>query len=127
MASTTPALPKAPGHLSAKARKLWDSIVDRYDLEDEGLATLTLALEALDVAATARRRLKDDGQIVEDRFGQLKPHPAVAIHRDALATWRQLVTLLGIHDPGDDEPQGRDRRGQYRPKGSASRSRKGTT
>jgi P27 family predicted phage terminase small subunit len=117
MASTTPALPKAPDHLSAKARKLFASIVDRYDLEDEEVATLVLALEAYDQAATARRRLKDDGQIVEDRFGQMKPHPAVAIHRDALATWRQLVTLLGIPADDEDDRQGHDRRGRWAKKG----------
>lgn len=116
--ATTATLPKAPDHLSAKSRKLWDSVVERYDFEDEELATLTLALESLDVAATAKRRLKDDGQIVVDRFDQLKPHPAVAIHRDALATWRQLVTLLGIPaDDDGDEKQGHDRRGQWARKG----------
>lgn len=118
MATTAPARLRAPEHLSARSRKLWDSIVDRYDLEDEGLATLTLALEALDVAATAKRRLKDDGQIVEDRFEQLKPHPAVAIHREALASWRQLVTLLGIGAVVDEEEQAKNLRGQFQPRGS---------
>jgi P27 family predicted phage terminase small subunit len=117
MAPAKPALPKAPDHLSAKARKLFDSVVGRYDFDPEEVATLVLALEAYDQAATARRRLKDDGQIVEDRFGQMKPHPAVAIHRDALATWRQLVTLLGIPADDEDDRQGHDRRGRWAKKG----------
>ena len=106
-------LPAAPGHLSKDARALFDSIVARYELEDEELATLTLALEAFDQAATARRRLKREGQIIEDRFDQLRPRPAVAIHRDNLATWRQLVALLGIPaDDGADSPE-RDARGHF--------------
>lgn len=111
-------LPAPPGHLSRDARRLFDSIVERYELEDEGLATLTLALEAFDQAATARRRLKREGQIIEDRFGQLRPHPAVAIHRDNLATWRQFIGLLGINAE-DADPT-------LHPNANGRRSRRGS-
>jgi len=117
-----PALPKAPSHLTATSRKLWDSLVERYDLDPEELATLTLALESLDQAATARRRLKDDGQYVKDRFKQLKAHPANAVFRDASATYRQLMTMLGIPAEEVDEDQPKNLRGQFQSKDGGSRT-----
>jgi hypothetical protein len=117
--------PAPPGHLSKDARKLFDSIVESYGFtsdETDALATLTLALEAWDGAGIARRRLKRDGRYVEDRFGQLKTHPAVVDHRDCLATWTRLLGQLGIPDPGDEE-QGKDRRGRFAPKGGARATR----
>jgi len=120
-----PALPKAPSHLTSRSRKLWDSIVERYDLDPEELATLDLALVSLDQCATARRRLKDDGQYVEDRFKQLKPHPANAVLRDASGTYRQLMTMLGIPAEEVEEEQPKNLRGQFQPKGSFSRTPRG--
>lgn len=112
--------PGPPGHLSSKATALWRSIVDRYELEDEELATLTLALEAWDIAQTARRTLGREGQMIEDRFGQTKPHPAIQVHRDALASWARLTSQLGIPaDPADNRPS-RDTRGQYAPRAVTS-------
>jgi P27 family predicted phage terminase small subunit len=109
----SPPSPAPPGHLSAKGKTLWRSIVDLYELEDSELATLTLALEAFDMAQTARRTIGREGQMIEDRFGQAKPHPAVQIHRDALASWARLTTQLGIpSDPIDDRPS-RDIHGRY--------------
>lgn len=119
--STTTDTPAPPGHLSKDARKLYASITDSYDFnadETDALATLTLALEAWDHAAIARRRLKRDGQYVEDRFGQVKAHPAVTVHRDCLATWTRLLGQLGIPDPGEDDKQPKDRRGRFAPKGN---------
>lgn len=71
--TTTDMRPDPPSHLSAKATTLWRSIIERYELEDEELATPTLALEAWDIAQTARRTIGREGQRVEDRFGQAKP------------------------------------------------------
>ena len=105
-------LPAAPGHLSKDARRLFDSIVERYELEDEELATLTLALEAYDHAATARRRVKRDGQIVDGPGGRPMAHPCVTIHRDCLATWSRLLGQLGLPVEDDDRPQ-RDSRGHF--------------
>jgi phage terminase small subunit len=110
-----PESPNPPSHLSAKGARLFASILERYELDPEGIATLTMAIEAHDLAATARRKLKDEGLIVDGPGGRPMAHPCVGIHRDCLASWRQLLGQLGI--PADtDEPQGRTIRGQYRPK-----------
>jgi len=65
-----PELPTPPPHLSAKARYLWTSILERYELDDEELATLTLALDALDTANTARRLIRREGVVLRDRWDQ---------------------------------------------------------
>lgn len=124
--STTTDTPAPPGHLGAEAQKLFASITQSYGFtadETDALATLTLALEAWDHAATARRRLKRDGQYVEDRFGQLKAHPAISVHKDCLATWARLLGQLGIPDPGEDDKQPKDRRGRFASKGAARATR----
>jgi P27 family predicted phage terminase small subunit len=108
--------PSAPSHLSAKGRRLFASILERYELDPEGIATLTMAIEAHDLAATARRRLKVEGLIVDGPGGRPMAHPCVGIHRDCMASWRQLLGQLGI--PSDEEGQGRNLRGQFQPKGS---------
>jgi P27 family predicted phage terminase small subunit len=113
----TETLPAPPGHLSKEARELFATLVEEYEFEPVELATLTLALEAYDQAATARRRVKRDGQIVLDRFDQPKAHPAVTIHRDALATWARLMGQLGIPTDEDARPV-RDSRGHFSKRGS---------
>ncbi|HKZ12960.1 MAG TPA: P27 family phage terminase small subunit [Solirubrobacterales bacterium] len=116
----TDTLPVAPGHLTKDARALWRELVEEYDFEPVELATLTLALEAYDHAATARRRLKRDGRIVVDRFGQPKAHPAATIHKDALATWARLMAQLRLPADEDDGSTGRNLRGQFTGKGGRS-------
>lgn len=113
----TDTLPEAPGHLSTAASELFASLVEEYEFEPVELATLTLALEAFDAAATARRKVRREGQIILDRFGQPKAHPAVTIHRDALATWARLMGQLGIPTDEDNRPS-RDSRGHYVKRGS---------
>ena len=106
--------PAPPTHLSAKSARLWTSIVARYELEDEELATLVLALEAFDTAQTARRLLRREGVVVRDRFDQPKPPPATAIAHDAASTWSRLLRDLGVPLPEEDgPPQPRTARGTF--------------
>ena len=72
-----------PKHLSAEARRLWDRLTTDYVLDDAGgMLLLRSALEAFDRLQDARKTLATDGAIVRDRWGQPKPHPALAIERD---------------------------------------------
>ena len=50
----------------------------------------------------ARELIEAEGLIVEDRFGQKKAHPAVAIERDAKASFLRCIRELGL----DIEPPG---------------------
>jgi hypothetical protein len=63
--------PKAPNHFSEKARKLWKSIHEQYELEPEAAELLRVALENLDLADKARELLRTEGLVVNR-----KKHPA---------------------------------------------------
>ncbi len=59
--------PKAPKHFSVKARKLWRTIHDQYELEVESAELLRVALENLDLADRARELLRTEGLVVDGR------------------------------------------------------------
>lgn len=81
-----------PSHLKAEGRRMWERLMDDYDLDDAaGLALLQAACEAFQRAQEARVRLDKDGAVIEDRFGQLKAHPMAAIERDARG---QMIAAL---------------------------------
>ena len=101
-----PKKPSPPSELSAAARKLWGSLVEGYRIADPaGRAILREGLRSWDRADEARRAIARDGCVLKDRWGQLKPHPAAAIERDArqsfLAALRQLKVDVPV-DPGEE-------------------------
>lgn len=89
-----------PKHLSAEARRLWDRLTTDYVLDDAGgMLLLRSALEAFDRLQDARKTLATDGAIVRDRWNQPKPHPALAIERDAATRMHSALRLLKL-EPG---------------------------
>lgn len=89
--------PAAPKHLSAEARKLWSQLRSDYAIDDSaGLALLQAAAESHDRAQQARKLIDADGMVSTDRFGQRKPHPAVAIERDARTQMMAALRALRL-------------------------------
>jgi len=85
-------IPAAPKSLSPEARRWWRALCGENDLSDAaGRLLLQTALEALDRMRQAQAQIERDGATTRDRFDQLKPHPAIAVERDARA---QLVAVL---------------------------------
>ncbi len=86
--------PRAPGHLSTPARRLFTEVNTAFVLEPHDVAVLTKALEAHDRAEQARRIIDEEGLLTTTRFGEQKANPAVQIERDSrsafLAGMRQL-------------------------------------
>lgn len=97
---------KAPSHLSEESRKWWQSIIAEYELESHHLRLLRLAAEAWDRCQQARRRLQKHGMTYDDRFGQPKSRPEVAIERDSRLAFARLVRELGfdVADPDQSRP-----------------------
>ena len=91
--------PKAPEHLSKEAKKLWKSTVENYLIDDQAAMVLAAALEALDRRTQARIEIEKGGAVVQDRWGQDKPSPWVAIERDSAATLMKGFRLLGMDLP----------------------------
>lgn len=95
----TTKLPAAPSHLSASAKRLWKEILKYWRIEDAAhLSLLRVALESRDRGERCRKRINDDGEVVEDRFGQSKPHPLLACERDSRAGFVTALSRLGL-DP----------------------------
>lgn len=99
--------PRAPSHLGASSRRLWNLMVLEFDLDPASLDVLRVALEARDVAATARRRVARDGIVLDGRFGPVA-HPAVNIEKQAAERYARLLRDLGLTLPEDEpRPDGR--------------------
>ena len=103
--------PKAPSHLSADAKQWWRKLISEYDINDPaGLLLLQTGMEAFDRLKMAQAEIAKDGQMIADRFGQMKPHPLLTTERDArsqllLAIKGLNLDLLPLHD-GPGRPGG---------------------
>jgi P27 family predicted phage terminase small subunit len=92
--------PEPPSHLSPSAVQWWRTTVDRYELEEHHLRLLQLTCEAWDRAQAARERLELEGLTTAGREGGIRPHPCVAIERDARLAVARLLRELDL----DTEP-----------------------
>jgi P27 family predicted phage terminase small subunit len=110
--AVTSAKPRAPRGLSARARGFWSAVRLLYRLEDSDFALLEAACRQLDRADEARKAIEEHGVMVRDRFGQLKPSPAVEVERQAHLAFARLSRELGLGaDVADSRiPRARDYR-----------------
>jgi P27 family predicted phage terminase small subunit len=97
-----------PEHLQAAGRELWQRISTEFHCSDAaGQALLATACEALDRARMAQAVILAEGMTVPDRYGGSRPHPCIAIEKDAhrilLAALRQLnldAAIVPKREPG---------------------------
>ena len=94
----------APSHLTSARKRLYRQLVADYGLDREphALETLRLACEALDRCDQARDLVAEHGVMLSDRFGQLKPNPAIAIERDARLGAVRCFRELSLDAAGGD-------------------------
>jgi hypothetical protein len=92
----------APSHLSSASKRLYRRLVADFalDREPHAVRVLVLALEASDRAEEARAQLAEHGAVYEDRFGQPRPSPWVAIERDSRLAVARLFRELSL-DAGE--------------------------
>lgn len=90
--------PRAPKHLSAESRKLWNDVVKAWILGPDGLAILRGALESWDSYQACREEVKRDGQTFRTDSGQIRQHPAAKLSADYFTAFRQAMRQLGL-DP----------------------------
>lgn len=87
---------QAPQHLKKKTRQWWRQVVQDYYLEPHHIRLLTLAGEAWDRCEEAREILAMEGLTYEDRFGQPRSRPEVAIERDSRLAFARLLRELDL-------------------------------
>jgi len=91
-----------PRHLNTKAKKFYKEIFQDFTIDDAaGRSLLLAAAEAYQRCNEAREIIKKSGGcVITDRFGQVKPHPAVSIERDARTQVIAALRALNLN-PGD--------------------------
>jgi phage terminase small subunit len=86
-----------PKHLEHTEKLLWKSILETYAFDDAAsLTMLRTALEAHQRARKCRERIDADGEVIVDRWGQLKPHPLLSAERDARAALISGLKALNL-------------------------------
>ena len=75
---------KPPSHLKKPAREFWCAVQVEYSITDPaGLVLLTTAGECLDRMRAAQAAIRKHGEVVTDRYGQIKVNPACQLERDS--------------------------------------------
>ena len=102
---------KAPKGLSTVSRRVWDDITGEFDVHDgAGITLLEQALRALDRLTECQRIISKEGVVVKDRYGQDKPHPLLAVEKDArsgmLAAFKALDLEIDDYRPRLGRPPG---------------------
>jgi P27 family predicted phage terminase small subunit len=96
--------PKPPSNLSAEARELWRRIIAEFEITDSAaLLLLRSACEALDRMRRAQELITQHGELVRDKWGQLKKNPACGIEADARSAMHRALKQLNL----DIEPPGK--------------------
>ena len=96
---------RLPGHLKRSTRQWIHGLMAEYELEDHHLRLLILAAESWDRCCQAREMIEAEGLTVADRFGQLRPHPAVAIERDSRIAFARMLRETGLEVEGSQPPR----------------------
>ena len=99
--------PKPPSHLASHGKALWGDLVAEYGIDDAaGLALLTTAAECLDRMRAAQKAIHEHGEVVTDRYGQVKVNPACALEKDARSGFLAALKALRL-DVEPIKPVGR--------------------
>ena len=91
---------------SAEARTFERQIVAEYRINDAaGLKLLARACEALDRLRRAQRLIARDGEVIGDKKGSVKAHPAIAIEKEAHRQFMEALKALNLDlEPLRDHP-----------------------
>jgi len=91
--------PDPPAHLSKEMKEFWTGVFERKNLQPHEILILAKACEAFDRGEQARQILDKEGFTFEDRFGQPRARPEVAIERDSRAQFAKLLSQIHLHSP----------------------------
>ena len=74
----------APEELGIQGKRFWEAVQVEYDLADHHhFEVLYQCSLCLDLVENARQALIKDGDYLKDRYGGVKPHPALKSIKDA--------------------------------------------
>jgi len=108
---------KAPAHLRPDTAEWFQSVHQDYALLEHHERLLLLACEAFDRCCEAREILAKRGIIIGGRQAAARPHPAVAIERDARLAFAHLLAQLSLDEETGPDPVMRAAHRSNRPGG----------
>lgn len=100
-----------PEGLRAPGQRLWDSILDVYDLDEHEQALLVETVRTVDLLDLLEQELVADGPIISSPQG-LKAHPAAVEARQQRIALARLLAVLRLPngEAGDNQSGSRQRR-----------------
>ena len=102
---------KTPKDLDAAGLAYWRVVTRAWTLDSHQWEVLRQACKCLDAVEAAEVAMSKAGSVVQDRFGQAKPHPALLTIRDFRGLFARLVRELGLSaDASDTRPAGLTKR-----------------
>lgn len=102
----------APRHLGRAGRRLWRSILDKFELSEHETALLLQACAVADVCADLQKRVQAEGTMTRDRLGETRANPALVELRQQQILLTRLIVALRV--PLGDQDGAPDGRGQHR-------------
>lgn len=100
---------KAPKGTRDAGKRLWDSVLSEYELEEHERALLVEAVRTLDLLADLEALVRAEGAVIDSPQGR-KAHPAAVEARQQRITLARLLAALRL--PSGDES---DRKAGARP------------
>ena len=108
MTETTPRPPKSMG---PAGRRLWDSVLGRFELEEHELTLLRQAASTADLCDGLQAALDRDGPVLDGR-----PNPVAVELRQQRLVLAKLIAAMRVPEGDADDvrrPQRRPLRGVY--------------
>ncbi len=99
--------PSPPSGTRAAGRRLWDSVLADYDLEEHETALLVEAVRTVDLLAELDAVVRREGAIVESPQGRKANPAAVECRQQRIALARLLAALRLPAGEEGDQAEGR--------------------
>ena len=100
--------PRAPSSLRAPGRRLWDSVVDHFELEEHEVALLVEAVRTVDNLDQLEAAVRRDGPLLQSEQGP-RAHPALIESRQQRIALARLLAALRLPAGETDDRQARAR------------------
>jgi hypothetical protein len=87
-----------PRYLSRQMKNFWKLTFERRDLQPHEEAIFLEACRSFERAEQARKVLLRKGLTYDDRFGQPRPRPEIAVERESRLVFAKLIKHLNLDE-----------------------------
>jgi phage terminase small subunit len=97
-----------PKSLKKQGRQLWQDVINGWEIPPEMRVLVRDLCESQDRITELTEILRKEGQIIRDRFGIQRPHPAAVLLKGEIGNFTRLHKTLMLEAPsGTDSRPGR--------------------